>query len=715
MRSRLPVMLRARSPLWKLWAFLSRVYTVAAQSGGTSDARSLSAALQNINGMSAIFSLLPVLTGKTQNVKCIAARTFPGSLTVVGLGAGRVLSKLQLGIMLLSADLYRNLVGELSYPHQEYVNAFSPPLIHIPTGTPERHSSNIIVNHNPTEDYMIEAWFQTQGLPAKVELSQGNNLRVLCGLLVYLLAYAFETFLCVQNAATGAAIPLVVVQAVSGVCWIVAVCILQAARGQGKRFVCLNRLATAEYRCFQLVTSGKHVRSAIISTQLTNIRDFNLFDSKYDSKRLKAVGGTMVASGMIDVFATVLVVGLNTWAYGWLAWQVVLIVVKVIFSLEPIRRIPVVDVHPLVGDTLDQGPPPPEAASARQGRKTRLPIIVDISPEFSFVEVSVTQNVVRETGTQARWCSRTPGLFIGQPYHLQRPTLPEKQSVGSSGSIPKPLPLQLPELSEKSVHDPEKISTADPALLPLPPSPLASKCASTTSSDSASTITASPTSPRVITEVPRIIISPESPLVASPTSSIFPPGIQAIARSASTRSASTRAPTPPTKSPRRAATMPLRGPPPVSIVTRGGLPNAASFPTRPRPAPSRSLSDTLVAPLQAAQDSEVKQKHPTSSSASQGDLILYLALGKDKDGKLTLSETEPAKESNQALQREFLACLAEVVKANKVPSVEFLLAVEAMRDGIRKTMSDKWYAFGTPDLSRYLRASYEDILWRRFV
>ena len=703
-------MLSAKSPLWRLWVLLSRAYAVAAQSDGPSDARSLSAALQNINGMSSIFSLLPVLTGKTQNVKCIAARTFPGSLAVVGLGAGRVLSKLQLGIMLLSADLYRNLVGELSYYHQEYVNAFSPPLIHVPTGTPERHSSNVIINHNPTEDYMIEAWFQTQGLPAKVKLSQGNNMRVFCGLLIYLLAYAFETFLCVQNAATGAAIPLIVVQAVSGVCWIVAVCILQAARGQGKHFINLNRLATAEYRCFQLVTSGKHVHSSVVSTQLSNIRDFNLFDSKYDSKQLQFVGGAIIASGIIDVFATILVVGLNTWAYGWLGWQVLLIAIKVVFSLEPLRRIPIVDVQPLVGDTLDQGPPPPMAASSGQDRRTRLPINVDASPEFSFVEVAVTQNVVRETATQARWCSKTPGIFIGQPYYLQQPRRPEKQTVGSSESFPQLSQTHVPRASEKRVPDPEK--PADPTMLPLPPSPLTSKCASTTSSDSSSTITGSPTSPMVITEVPRIIISPESPLVASPTSLASPPGIPPIARSASTRSASTRAPTPPSKSPRRAATMPLRGPPPVSIVTRGGVPNPP-LPTRPRPVPHRSLSQTLVASPQPAQNGDPKEKPESLSPALPGESVRYLALG--KDGMLTLSEKEPAKEANQALQREFLACLAEVVRANKVPSMEFLLAVEAMREGIRKTMSDNWYTFGTTDLTRYLRASYEDVLWRRFV
>jgi hypothetical protein len=107
--------------------------------------RSLAAAIQNINGMSAFFSIIPVLTGKTQNIKLIAGRAYPGAMTVAGLGAGRVLTKLQMGLLLTSSNMYQNLVSDFSYHHDEYINKFSPALIHIPTGTPERHSSNVII------------------------------------------------------------------------------------------------------------------------------------------------------------------------------------------------------------------------------------------------------------------------------------------------------------------------------------------------------------------------------------------------------------------------------------------------------------------------------------------------------------------------------------------------------------------------------------------
>ena len=166
--------------------------------------RSLAAAVQNINGMSAFFSIIPVLTGKTQNIKLIVARTFPGAMTVAGLGAGRVLTKLQMGLLLISSNMYQNLVSEFSYHHNEYINKFSPPLIHVPTGTPERHSSNVIINHNPAEDYMVETWFQTQGVPALVTLQQTNNQRVFSGLLIYLACYAVavEVYIGTKNIAT---------------------------------------------------------------------------------------------------------------------------------------------------------------------------------------------------------------------------------------------------------------------------------------------------------------------------------------------------------------------------------------------------------------------------------------------------------------------------------------------------------------------------------
>ena len=76
---------------------------------------------------------------------------------------------------------------------------------------------------------------------------------------------------------------------------------------------------------------------------------------------------------------------------------------------------------------------------------------------------------------------------------------------------------------------------------------------------------------------------------------------------------------------------------------------------------------------------------------------------------------EPAREGNQALQREFIACLGEVVRANKIPSAAFLHAVDVMREGIRRTMDEQWFAFGTKDLAWYIGSAYLDLLWRRFI
>ena len=577
-------MLTTKSPLWRVWLLLLRACEGVAQDA-TSDARSLAAAVQNINGASSILSLLPVLSGKAQNIKAIAARTFPGSLTILGVGAGRVLSKLQVGLMLLSADLYRNVVSDLAAYHQEFVNAFSPSLVHVPTGTPERHSSNTVVNHNLTEDYMVEAWFQTQGLPAKVELSQRNTRRLVCGLLLYILMYAIETFLAVQNAATGLAIPLVVLQVASGLFWGSAVCLLQVVRGQGQRFIFLNRLATSDYRCFQLTVSGKHVQSVVLSTQLSHIRDYNLFNSKYECRRLKVVGAAMVLSGVIDVFTTFLVVGLNAWAYPWLGLQVLIIAVKVVFSVEPVRRIPIVEVQPLVGDLPEELPAVLTSLPQDQPRKTRLPITVDSVPEYSFRAICVHRNVVFERATQVYWLSRTPGLFIGQPYFMQRPTLPEKQTVSSVSSVPVLAPGRVASLrGGKQVSDPEKTFISPVASPTSPPS--AFKSSSSPSSESSrstgSTVLPLTRSSNGITELPRIVVSTASPVAALPVheatppispspvppdAPVTPPGIP-LARSISSRnSIVSRAPTPPAKSPaRRAATLPSRPPRPSTPV-----------------------------------------------------------------------------------------------------------------------------------------------------
>ncbi|CDO69504.1 hypothetical protein BN946_scf184785.g9 [Trametes cinnabarina] len=514
----------------QLWLLLCRVYKAIAQNA---DSRSLASALQNINGMSSVLSLVPVLSGKSQNVKVVGARIFPCSFVVVGLGAGRVLSKLQIGFMLMSADLYQSLIGELSSYHNEYVNKFSPSLIHAPTGTPERHSSNIIVNHNITEDYMVEAWFRTQAQAA--------------------------------NSTNG--------------------------------HIYLNRQATMEYRCFQLVTSGKHVQSAILSTHLSNVREFNLFNSQYESGTLQAVGAAIAVSGVVDIFATVLVVGLSNWAYGWLALQVALIAVKVFFSSEPMRGIPIVEVAPLEDSKTSSSLPCDSRGVATAGRGSddntgqRLPILIASDPGYTFTDVCTAGNLVVDTTTSVLWRSHTPGIYVGQPYYMvTESNYEEKQSVHAR--VPANITLTQRETST---------------------SPRCFSVASHSSHD---------------------------------TSLVFPQGTS--------------------------------------------TPSSRPFGTSPSP-PIALLA------------SQISQSQPH---------VRYLA---QADGRLTLSEQQPAAEANQALQREFLACLAEVVRANKVPSVEFIGAVEAIKHGIRATMSDHWFVFGTTDLSRYLRNARRDVWWNRYL
>jgi hypothetical protein len=49
--------------------------------------RTWESAVQNINGMNSILTLLPVLTGKVQNIKLVASRVYPASFVVAGIGA----------------------------------------------------------------------------------------------------------------------------------------------------------------------------------------------------------------------------------------------------------------------------------------------------------------------------------------------------------------------------------------------------------------------------------------------------------------------------------------------------------------------------------------------------------------------------------------------------------------------------------------------------
>lgn len=366
--------------------------------------RDWQSAVQNINGMNSILTLLPVLTGKMQNVKLIASRIFPASFVMAGIGAGRVLSKLQLGILLWSFDLYRSTVGELSYAHDEYVNNFMPKLQHVPSGTPERHATSLIVNHNPAEAYMVEVWFRARGCPSTIRLKQNNYTRLLVGSVIYLVLYSTETFLSVQNGADGTGRLLIIVQTICVCLWLAPVIMTQIARGQGKAEVELNRIGSSEYRCLQIPSSGDHVASEVFSFHLNNLNGFQLYQANYEQPMLRVAGGMILLSGFLDIVSTILIVGLTNWAYAWIAFELVIILAKVVFCLEPIREIEIASVAIEAGENqFWLGP-------------DILPLKIVFVDRFLCDKVTTDYNIVRDTHTCSEWRSTTTGSWIGQVY-----------------------------------------------------------------------------------------------------------------------------------------------------------------------------------------------------------------------------------------------------------------------------------------------------------
>ncbi len=388
----------------------TNIVAAAANIGGGRD-RDWQSAVQNINGMNSILTLLPVLTGKVQNIKLVASRVFPASFVVAGIGAGRVLSKLQLGILLWSFELYRNTVAELSYAHDEYVNRFMPTLRHIPSGTAERHTTSLIVNHNPAEAYMVEAWFQARGRPSTVRLRQNNHTRLLVGSVVYLALYTAETFLAVQNGADGTARLLIAVQTICVCLWLGAVILTQVARGQGKPLVQLNRTGSAEYRCLQVPTAGEHVVCEVLSFHLNNLGGFQVYGAKYEQPILRVAGAFVLVSGILDVVSTVLIVGLTTWAYPWIGIEVVIILTKVIFCLEPTREIEIASVIADANNNTTSG------TNGIGDEPHLLPLKVQLGDGLSCHKVTTDRNIFHDRQTGLDWCSTTAGLWIGQGYN----------------------------------------------------------------------------------------------------------------------------------------------------------------------------------------------------------------------------------------------------------------------------------------------------------
>ena len=380
---------------------------VLRRGGSQGPNRTWQSAVQNINGINSILTLLPVLTGKAQNIKLVASRILPASFIIAGIGAGRVLAKLQVGILLISSDLYRNTIADLSYLHDEYVNKFSPILDHVPTATPERHATGKYINHNPSEAYMVEAWFQSEGYPSVVELQQTNNRRMIGGASLYLLIYAVETYLAIKNAADNAGKVFIGFQIVSVLLWLAAIVIVQVRRGQGNSKIELNRLNSSEYRCFKLPMLGKHVSSVLVSFELNNLERYQLFRAKYDHPILAVAGALILVSGVLDMLSTVLIVGLTTWAYPWIGFELLVIVAKVFFCVEPLRPTEVKKV-------IVQGT---GLSKVRQtGDDVRLPVHVNTGASLRCQHVCVGYTVLEDHITGLTWTSTSAGISIGQEY-----------------------------------------------------------------------------------------------------------------------------------------------------------------------------------------------------------------------------------------------------------------------------------------------------------
>lgn len=77
----------------------------------------------------------------------------------------------------------------------------------------------------------------------------------------------------------------------------------------------------------------------------------------------------------------------------------------------------------------------------------------------------------------------------------------------------------------------------------------------------------------------------------------------------------------------------------------------------------------------------------------------YLSL---VEKKLDLTANRQPAQSNEALQREFITGLLTITAANKVPSSEFIQAIEETLANIKPTMNEQWFRFGTKDINEEL-------------
>lgn len=398
------------SPFSLILAARSATALVIPRSGVYADQndRTWQHAVQNINGMTTILALIPVQTGKNQNVKLAGSRIFPASHVLAGVGAGRVLAKVQLGVLLWSFQLYRNTIGEALTPHEEYINSYAPKLNHFATATPERHTKGAIESHNIAENYMVEAWFRAQGTPAEAYLDHNSHGRAIIGLIVYIGLYAAETYIAARNAAVGTANAFVTLQVISAFIWVAGSTILHFSKSQGMEKIGLNNIESPDYRCFTMPIYGDNVKSEAFGFDYFNVYHYKLFPRGYEHFPIRIAGSLVAFSGLLDLISTILLVGFTYWAYPWLGIEIVIIFAKVLFCLEPLRHTEIAKVVAQGGfdsDLIDQ-----------EGTVKKLPLTIPMAWPYLCNSVTTDYNIVEDATTHAIWRSTTAGSWIGQEY-----------------------------------------------------------------------------------------------------------------------------------------------------------------------------------------------------------------------------------------------------------------------------------------------------------
>jgi hypothetical protein len=129
---------------------------------------------------------------------------------------------------------------------------------------------------------------------------------------------------------------------------------------------------------------------------------------------------------------------------------------------------------------------------------------------------------------------------------------------------------------------------------------------------------------------------------------------------------------------------------------------------------STTLQDCSSSQLWVSQSPGVYIGQPFANSTAGQKIIKYLAFV-GNNNKIGLVDDLPAAQGNLALQREFLAAVAAMVVANKVPSKGFIAAVDTLISNIKENMDDTWYKFGAKETIDAISTARKNRIWRIYI